>query len=108
MKRKLIWHVFFFDVHLLVHQRRNVGGGGSGLYPLLRSLYPSVLRSGAATGDPASGENSKALLRWRRSCFGDDVSFRLFYEVFHQGAVFRSDEESVRRRGNKVKGVENL
>ncbi len=36
------------------------------------------------------------------------MGFRLLNEVFHQGAVFRSDEESVRRRGNKVEGIENL
>ncbi len=108
MKRKLVWHVFFFNVHLLAHQRRNVGGGVEGLCSLLRSLYPSVLRSGAATGDPASGEDSKTLLRGRRSCLGDDVGFRLFNEIFHQSAVFRSDEESLRRRGNKVKGIEDF
>ncbi len=93
---------------MLAHQRRNVGGGVEGLCSLLRSLYPSVLRSGAATGDPASGEDSKTLLRGRRSCFGDDVGFCLFNEIFHQSAVFRSDEESVRRRGNKVKGIEDF
>ena len=57
MKRKLVWHVFF-NVHLLVHQRRNVGGEVEGFCSLLRSLCPSVLRSGAATGDPASCEDS--------------------------------------------------
>ncbi len=108
MKRKLVWHVFFFNVHLLAHQRRNVGGGVERLCSLLRSLYPSVLRSGAATGDPASGEDSKTLLRRRRSCFGDDVGFCLLNEIFHQGAVFCSDEESVRCRGNEVKGIEDL
>ena len=100
--------IFFFNVHLLAHQRRNVGGGVGGLCSLLRALCPSVLRSGAATGDPASSEDSKSLLRRRSSCFGDDVGLRLFNEVFHQGAVFRSDEESVRRRGNKVKGIEDF
>ena len=93
---------------MLVHQRRNVRGEVDGLCSLLRSLCPSVLRSGAATGDPASCEDSKTLLRRRRSCFGDDVGFGLLDEIFHQGAVLRSDEESVRRRGNKVKGIENF
>ena len=93
---------------MLVHQRRNVGGEVDGLCSLLRSLCPSVLRSGAATGDPASGEDSQTLLRRRRRCLWDDVDFRLLNKVFHQGAVFCSDEESVRRRGNKVKGIENF
>ncbi len=93
---------------MLAHQRRNVGGEVEGLCSLLRSLCPSVLRSGTATGDPASGEDSKTLLRRRRSYFGDDVDFRLLNKVFHQGAIFSGDEESVRRRGNKVKGIENF
>ncbi len=67
------------------------------------------MRSGTATGDPASGEDAKTLLRrWRRGCFGDDVDLCLLNEIFHQGAVVRSDEESVRRRGNEVEGVENF
>ncbi len=107
-ERKLVWHVFF-NVHLLVHQRRNVGGEVDGLCSLLRSLCPSVLRSGAATGDPASGEDAKTLLRrWRRGCFGDDVDLCLLNKVFHQSAVFCSDEESVRRRGDEVEGVEDF
>jgi len=28
MKEKLIWHVFFFKVHLLAHQRGNGAGVG--------------------------------------------------------------------------------
>jgi hypothetical protein len=111
MKEKLIWHVFFFKVHLLAHQRGNgVGVGVERLCSRWRSLLvPSGVRSGTATGDSASGEDAKTLLRrWRRGCFRDDVDFRLFYEIFHQGAVFCSDEESVRRRGNEVEGVEDF
>ncbi len=109
-KKKLVWHIFFFKVHLLAHQRRNdVGVGVEGLCSRWRSLAPSGVRSGTATGDPASGEDAKTLLRRRRrGCFGDDVDFRLLNEIFHQGAVFCSDEESVRRRGNEVEGVEDL
>ncbi len=103
MKRKLIWHVFFFKVHLLAHQRRNVVGiGVDGLCSRLRLLTPSGVRSGTATGDPTSGEDAKTLLRRWRSCFGDDVNFCLLYKVFHQGAVFCRDEKSVRRRRDKV------
>ena len=108
MRIKLVWHIFFFNVHLLVHQRRNVGGEVDGLRALLRSLCPSVLRSGAATGDSASCEDSKTLLRRRGSCFGDDVGFGLLDEIFHQGAVLCSDEESVRRRGDEAEGVEDF
>ena len=93
---------------MLVHQRRNVGGEVDGLCSLLRSLCPSVLRSGTATGDPASCKDSETLLRRRRSRFGDDVGFGLLYEIFHQGAVFCSDEESVRCRRNEVEGVEDF
>ncbi len=105
-----IVHVFFFKVHLLAHQRRNVVGiGVEGLCSRLRSLAPSGVRSGTATGDPASGEDTKTLLRrWRRSCFGDDVDFRLLYKVFHQGAVFCRDEKSVRRWRDKVYGIKDF
>jgi hypothetical protein len=112
IKKKLIWHIFFFKVHLLAHQRRD--GAGVGVERLCsrwRSLLvPSGVKSGrTAAGDPASGEDTKTLLgRRRRSCFGDDVDFGLFYEVFHQGAVLCSDEKSVRRRGNEVEGVEDF
>ena len=67
------------------------------------------MSSGTATGDPASSKDTKTLLRrWRRGFFGDDVDFCLLNEIFHQGAVFCSDEESVRCRGNQVEGVEDL
>ena len=111
MKEKLIWHVFFFKVHLLAHQRGNgVGVGVERLCSRWRSLLvPSGVRSGTATGDSASGEDTKTLLwRRRRGFFGDDVNFCLLNEIFHQGAVFCSDEESVWCRGNQVEGVEDL
>ena len=110
-KKKLIWHIFFFKVHLLAHQRRDGAGVGvEGLSSRWRSLLvPSGVRSGTATGDSASGEDTKTLLwRRRRGFFGDDVDFCLLNEIFHQGAVFCSDEESVRCRGNQVEGVEDL
>ena len=109
-KKKLIWHIFFFKVHLLAHQRRDGAGVGvEGLCSRWRSLVPSGVSSGTATSDPASGEDTKTLLwRWRRGFFGDDVCFCLLNEIFHQGAVFCSDEESVRCRGNQVEGVEDL
>ena len=67
------------------------------------------MRSGTATGNSASGKDTKTLLgRRRRSYFGNDVDLCLLYEVFHQGAVLCSDEKSVRRRGNEVEGVENF
>ncbi len=112
IKEKLVWHVFFFKVHLLAHQRRDdVGVGVERLCSRWGSLLvPSGVRSGGtATGDPASGEDTKTLLgRWGRSCFGNDVDLCLLYEVFHQGAVLCSDEKSVRRRGNEVEGVEDF
>ncbi len=111
MKRKLIWHIFFFKVHLLAHQRRNVVGiGVEKLCSRLRLLAPSGVRSGTATGDPASGEDAKTLLRrWRRrSCFGDDVDFRLLYKVFHQGVVFCRDEKSVWRWRDEVQGIKDF
>ena len=67
------------------------------------------MRSGTATGNSASGKDTKTLLgRRRRSYFGNDVDLCLLYEVFQQGAVLCSDEKSVRRRGNEVEGVENF
>ena len=59
--RKLIWHIFFFKVHLLAHQRRDGAGVGvEGLCSRWRSLLvPSGVRSGTATGDSASGEDTK-------------------------------------------------
>ncbi len=62
IKEKLVWHVFFFKVHLLAHQRRDdVGVGVERLCSRWGSLLvPSGVRSGGtATGDPASGEDTK-------------------------------------------------
>ena len=47
MREKLVWHVFFFKVHLLAHQRGNdVGVGVERLCSRLRSrTVPSGVRS---------------------------------------------------------------